>query len=423
MKNLRNPALWLSAMCLIGSLSACGKKQEAAQPNMEMPVHALEVQPQSVPVLLETPGQTAGSSEVEVRSRVSGILQKKNYTEGAYVNKGTVLFTLETDSAQQAYKSAQASVASQKALLEQAQTNLKRVSTLVAQNALSRRDGDDAKASYNTAKAAYDAALAQASNSKLSVDYGVIRAPISGYTSSETRSVGSLVSPQEILTKISVINPIYVNFSFSDSDLAKLRNASRSGEVTAPNATGFQVALTLPDGTEYPTLGHVNFTDKIISATTGTVRARAVFDNPNMDLLPGSFVRVALRGAMRNDAILIPQRAVSSGIQGKSVWVLTAENTYEPRVITTADNIGQSVVVTKGLQAGDRVILDNLMKLPQLPPKSKVKPVMVTLDAFYKSLTEPAPAAGGAPAAPAVKGAEGAPAAADAAAPTAAKEK
>ncbi|TDR31670.1 efflux RND transporter periplasmic adaptor subunit [Hydromonas duriensis] len=417
MKKLRNPILWFSAVCLVSSLTACGQKKEAEMPNMEMPVQVLEIQPQSVPVLLETPGQTAGSSEVEVRSRVSGILEKKNYTEGAYVKKGTVLFTLETDSAQQAYKSAMANVASQKALLEQAQTNEKRVSALVKQNALSRRDGDDAKATLNTAKAAYDAAVAQSENSKLNVDYGVIRAPISGYTSSETRSVGSLVSPQEILTKISVINPIYVNFSFSDGDLAKLRNATRSGEVTSPTPAGLQVALTLPDGTEYPTLGRINFTDKIISATTGTVRARAVFDNPTMDLLPGSFVRVSLRGAMRNDAIIVPQRAISSGIQGKSVWVLTAENTFEPRPVTTGDNIGTNVIVTKGLQAGDRVILDNLIKLPQLPPKSKVKPMMVTLEEFYQSLAQAASPA----AAPAKEGAEGAPTA-DSAAP-AAKEK
>ena len=413
MKNMRHPILWLSGMCLVATLAACGKKPAPAP--TEMPVHALEIVPQSVPLTLKTPGQTAGSSAVEVRSRVNGIMKSKNYTEGSYVQKGAVLFTLETDSAQQAYNSAVANVAVHKALLNQASANLKRVKALVEQNALSRRDGEDATASYGTAKASYDAAVAQASNSKLSVDYGVIRAPISGYTSSETRSVGSLVSPQEILTTISVISPLYVNFSFSDGDLAKLRNASRSGEVSAPAATAYQVALTLPDGSEYPILGQINFTDKIVSQTTGTIRARAVFDNPSMELLPGQFVRVSLRGAMRNDAIIIPQRAVNSGIAGKSVWVLTPENTFEVRTIKTADNVGQSVVVTEGLKTGDRVILDQLMKLPQMPPKTKVKPVMVTLDDFYKSLAQPAAAAG----APAAEGAAPADAAKTDAAPPA----
>lgn len=386
MLNNRHPVAWLCTSVLL-LLSACDA--EPVQ-HRQIPVHAIEIQPQTVPVTLEAPGQIAGSAEVEVRSRVNGVLQKKNYIEGSFVKQGAVLFTLETDSAQQAYNAAKANVAVQKALLDQASANNKRVISLVQQNALSRRDGEDANAAYSTAKASYEAVRAQAANTKLSVDYGVIRAPISGYTSSEVRSVGSLVSPQDVLTKISVINPIYVNFSFSESELARLNTAKRSGEVTAPsNGGSYEVAITLDNGNEYPIFGQVNFTDKTVSKTTGTIAARAVFNNPQADLLPGLFVKVALRGAVRHGAILVPQRSVASSIQGKSVWILTPENGFELRNVLTDVTIGQSIVITEGLQAGDRIIVDNLIKLPQMPPKTIVAPIMLTLDEFYQSLITP----------------------------------
>ncbi len=391
--NIKPSIGWFGAALCASFLVACQPKAPPAQ--HALPVHVLEITPQAVPLTLETPGQTAGSSEVEVRSRVSGILKEKNYTEGAYVQKGAVLFTLDTDTSTQAYKAAVANVAIQSALLKQAQANHTRVKALAAQDALSQRDLEAATASLNTASASFKAAQAQAESSKLSVDYGVIRAPISGYTSSETRSVGSLVSPQDMLTKISVIEPMYVNFSFSDGELAKLQASKRSGEVSAPTDAGFDVALTLADGTEYPQKGRLNFTDKIVSSTTGTIKARAVFANPRSDLLPGQSVKVALRGAVRNDVIVVPQRAVASSIQGKSVWVVTPENTLEARPVVLADTVGQNVVVIKGLQPGDKVALDRLMMLPQLPPGAKVAPAALSLEAFYESLknpTAPAPA-------------------------------
>lgn len=372
-------------------LFACGggKKQEQMPP---MAVSVLEVTPQEVPITLDAPGQTVGSREVEVRSRASGILLRRTYTEGRPVKEGDALFKIDSQSTKAAVDAAKATLSVQQAAALQAKQNYDRILPLYKQNAVSRRDRDDAVAAYNSAKASVEAAQAQLRSAQINLNYSTVSAPISGVTSSEVRSEGSLISPQDILTKITQLNPMYVNFSYSDNDMLQLRKDQQEGRIRLPNDNLFDVVVLLPDGSEYPIKGKMSFTDSVVSPTTGTIRARATFANPENALLPGLFVRVVLKGAVRTNAILIPQRAILSGPQGKTVWVVTGDNTVEQRPVKTADTVDKNIIVVDGLKAGDKVILDNTMKLFQMPPGSKVDPKSTTLEQFYKPAPPAAPA-------------------------------
>ena len=386
-------ALLASAVLLV----ACGEKAPPEQPPMAVSV--IEVQAQDVPIAIEAPGQTAGSLEVEVRARTGGILLSKLYQEGRPVKKGDKLFTLDSQTAQAAVNQANASLAVQQAALTQASQNFKRIEPLFKENAVSRKDYDDAKAALASAQASVQAASAQADSAKINLGYNTVIAPISGVTSSEVRSIGSLISPQDMLTKISQLDPMYVNFSFSDFDMMQLRKDEAAGLVRMPAGNQFEVSMFAQDGSEYPIKGLMSFTDSVVSTTTGSIRARATFANPSGILYPGSFVRVALKGAVRMNAILVPQRAVLSSAQGKSVWVLSADGSVAPRPVKTGNDIGKNVVITDGLKAGDKVVVDNITKLFMLPPNSKVNPTVVTLEQFNEGLpalppAEQAPVAG-----------------------------
>lgn len=373
----------ISSLIVVSALTGC---QKSAPPQMPLlAVNVLSAEPQEIPITFEATGQTVGSKEVEVRPRISGILQSKGktYTEGQYVKEGTLLYTLDDGTLRAQLNSAIASENAQKALVAQTQTNFERVKYLYGQTAISQREYESALAARDTAQANYQVNVAQTKAARVNLDYTQIRAPISGFSSSDVQSQGSLVSSQNILTKISQVNPMYVNFSISDNDWLKMRQAQSSGTLQLPSNNQGVVQLVLPDGSIFPTTGMMNFLDSSVSTSTGTIRARAVFDNPNNALMPGMFVRVLFKGATRNDAFLLPQRAVISEVQNQFIWVLTADNTVEKRVIKTAQTIGEDVVVIGGLQKGDRVVLDNLVRLGMMPPKTPVQPNVVTLEQFH----------------------------------------
>lgn len=387
-----NKKITLSILAASVLLTACGKKAEQQQ-EQTLPVSVLEVQTQEVPLMMEATGQTAGSKEVEVRPRISGILQGKgkDFVEGKYVKQGTLLYSLDDSSLVAQLKSAVAGENAQKAMVQQANDNFNRIKNLYAQKAISRREYESALASRDSAAANLDVAKAQAETARVNLSYTQIRAPISGYTSSDVQSQGSLVSSSNILTKISQLNPMYVNFSYSDNEWLKIRKGEADGSIRLPSLGQAGVQLIMPDGSEYPNVGKVNFNDSTVSQTTGTIKARATFDNPNNALVPGLFVRVSLTGAVRTSAILVPQRAVVSGVQGQSVWLVDGENKVQQRPVKTAEIVNKNIVITEGLKAGEHVVLDNIAKLAMMPPNSVVKPNRVTLEQFNNP--PPAPAA------------------------------
>ncbi|TCW28478.1 efflux RND transporter periplasmic adaptor subunit [Gulbenkiania mobilis] len=369
---------WLVLTVLAVSLAACGKKEGsaegAAQAMPPMPAPVLHVAPHDVPVTFEYVGQAAGSREVEVRARVGGILLDRAYTEGRPVKKGDLLFRIDPEPFQAALDQAAANLKVQESQLVRAKQDYERILPLFKENAVSQKDRDDAVAAYAAAQASVAAARAQLKEAQINLNYTRVTAPISGMTSQEVRSEGSLVvanSESSLLTKISQMDPIYVNFSMSDTDMLNIRQQQESGRLKLSTGGDFSVSLKLADGSSYDRVGRLNFTDNIVDSATGTVRSRATFANPQGQILPGQFVRVQLKGAVRANTITVPQRAVLTSQQGKMVWVVGAGNKVEPRPITVSQAVGSDVVVEQGLKAGDQVVVENIIKIR---PGMTVKP-------------------------------------------------
>ncbi|WP_293766194.1 efflux RND transporter periplasmic adaptor subunit [uncultured Aquitalea sp.] len=383
MHRLQRSGKWLVLSAVAVSLMACGQKdgqgQQGAMP--PMPVSVIKIEPSNIPVSFEYVGQAAGSREVEVRSRVGGILLKRAYTEGKPVKQGDLLFQIDPATFQATLDQAAATLKVQEAQLANAKQNYDRVMPLFKENAVSQKDRDDAVAAFQGAQAQVAAAKAKVQEAQINLNYTNVTAPISGMTSQETRSEGSLVTTTadgSLLTKISQLDPIYVNFSMSDSDQMALRKMLEGGKLKL-NANGhFNVSLKLADGTTYGHTGQLNFTDNQVDSNTGTIRSRATVANPQGKILPGQFVRVVLNGAERTNAISIPQRAVLTTQQGKMVWVVGEDNKAQPRPISISQDVGLNVLVEGGLKPGDQVVVDNIIKLR---PGATVKPQPYKADA------------------------------------------
>lgn len=376
MSSFNNHKWTLALLPLAVMLTACGQQGEQATGHgamPPMPVSVVKMATADVPVVTEYVGQAVGSREVEVRARVSGILQKRAYTEGASVRAGDVLFQLDAAPYQAALEQAEATLKLEEAKLIRAQQDHDRVLPLFKENAVSQKDRDDAVAALASAKASVAAARAAMKSAQINLGYTRVTAPISGVTSAEARSEGSLVQPGDagLLTKISQLDPIYVKFSLSDNDVLKNQQLAASGKLRQPEGGRYIVSLKLPDGSTYGREGRINFADRVIDPTTGTSAARASFVNPEGTVRAGQFVRVELKGAVRVGALVVPQKAVLTSQQGKMVWVVGKDNTVEARPLQISDSANNGFIVESGLKAGDLVITDNLIKLR---PGAKVVP-------------------------------------------------
>ena len=341
------PALISSLMLLLLG-SACSNKatpppQSATPP--ALPVTVVEMQPVNLPSVIEVMAQTEGARETEVRARVGGILLKRLYEEGAPVKAGQVLFQIDPAP----YEN---TLAEAKARAEQTAREEARLKGLVAQQAVSRMEYDNAV----SANAMAQAALKQA---QLNLSWTTVTAPVSGTSNRANRSEGNLISVSDpmALTSISQTNPMWVRFGISDADSARLPGH----QLKAKNVSG--VELMLANGSIYPKPGKINFLASTIDTVLGTQQLRAEFDNSEGQLLPGQFVRVRVMAGMREGVFLVPQAAIMQTEQANMVMTLDAENKVSPRPIQTAEWQGKDWVVTGGLHAGDRVIIDNLMKL------------------------------------------------------------
>lgn len=345
------------AVILAGFTAACSKNDTpAAPPAMPpVPVTVLEVQPQTVPLTVEAVGQTEGAKEVEVRARVGGILEKRLYEEGAAVKMGQVLFQIDPVPYQIALTDA-------KAKADQATREEARLKGLVAEQAVSRKEYDDATSNLAVARAN----LRQA---ELNLSYTRVVAPVSGLSGRLNKSEGNLISTADnLLTTVVQVNPVRVRFSLSDNDQAALPG----GHLAPGSVTG--VELLLSDGSVYPVKGKLNFAASQVDPRLGTQQLRAEFDNPENKVLPGQFVRVRLTAGKRDAAVLVPQSAVLQSDQGKAVMVVGAENKVEPRPVKAGEWLGKDWVILSGLKAGDKVIVDNLMKLRPGAPVAPKKP-------------------------------------------------
>jgi membrane fusion protein (multidrug efflux system) len=361
--------LFLSAAVL----AACGPKGPPAAGHGGMPpalVSVQEVKPRAVAVELEYPAQTAGSREVEVRARVPGILLKRTYNEGAPVRAGQALFTLDSAQYQAVSARSEADVTAAEARLANASRNAKRLKPLFEAKAVSQKDYDDAVSAEEVAAADTKSARARLAEARLNLGYTQVEAPVSGITSRALKSEGTLVAgPQDLLTTVVQLDPIYVNFGMSEAEQSKIRREAAQGQLTLPKDNRFEVAIKREDGTLYSRTGKLVFTDVRVNNQTGTSDARAEIPNPAGEIRPGQFVRVLLKGAQRPSAITVPQRAVLEGPQGKMVYVLGPGNKAQPRPIVVGEWVDNNEwVVLSGLAPGDKVIVEGLVKLfPDAP--------------------------------------------------------
>lgn len=368
----------LLALLVAACSPSNGSEKKGGHPGMGMPppeVSVVTVAPQSLPLVFEYPGQTAGSREAEVRARVAGILLKRNFEEGKPVRQGQSLYTLDPAPFEAALARAEADVAAAEARLEQAKRNAARLKPLYAEKAVSQKDYDDAVSAEAIGAADVKAARARRTEARLNLGYTKVESPVSGIASRSLQSEGTLVSgPAMLLTSVIQVDPIWVNFGIPDNEQAQLQREVQEGRVALPQGGNFQVVLRLADGTLYETAGRLNFSDVRVSAATGTREARAELPNPKGQMRPGEFVRVILRGATRPDAITVPQRAVLEGPQGKFVYVVNDKSAAEPRPVELGDWSGDFWIVNRGLKAGDRVIVDGLMKLGPGAPVRVAEP-------------------------------------------------
>lgn len=383
-------------------LAACGNKS-AAPPPPPPEVTVLTVVPREIPASVEYVAQTQSSRQVEIRTRVAGFLDRRVYTEGAFIKEGDVMFLVDKKPFEAKLAYAKAAQAQREAAWETARANLARVKPLAEQNALSKKDLDDAVGNEKSAAAEVEAAKAQVFQAELDLSYTTIKTPVTGLSSFAKKQEGSYLPAtgnDSLLTYVAQLDPMRVVFSLSENDLLKYREEVQSGRLKAPGNHNYQVELKLADGTTYDRRGHITFTDASFSQDTGTYLIRADVENPKGILRPGQFVRARLVGAVWPNAIAIPQSAVQQGAKGNFAWVAGKDDKAEIRQIEVGVWDGDDWLVTSGLSGGDRVITSGggarlapgaAVKVVAAPPKETQKDAQ-------KDAQSAAPAAPAAPA-------------------------
>lgn len=370
-------------------LSACGK--EAPPPQMPAPeVSVVTVKPRKVADQVELVGEVQAYRTVQVRAQVSGVIVERPFREGSQVRPNDVLYRIDPVTYQADYQAAQAQVADAEARLSNAETNASRLRPLLADNAVSKQEVDNAESAVKQAQAALNAARAAVDRARKSFTETVVRAEIAGRVGRAQLDVGTRVTgPSDVLTTIDVLDPIYVSFRPSSQQQLVWRRDPDTRRALAPGGSArVQVAFT--DGTAFPTLGRIGYVDPVVDAATGTQEYRAEFANPDHVLLPGQFVRVQLRGLVRDSAIVVPQRAVQQQLGRQSVYVVGKGDTVAAREVKGAGWAGNGWLIESGLRAGDRVVVDGIQKIG---PGMVVHPVALADSAAADSLQGDRPAA------------------------------
>ncbi|WCH25064.1 efflux RND transporter periplasmic adaptor subunit [Aeromonas salmonicida] len=364
------------ALALVSVLAGCGDKPaSSAQVRPPVPVVVAEAKLTDVPLTTEMVGETAGYREIEVRSRVNGILLERTYVEGQPVTAGQELFLIDPAPYKVALEQAKGALAQEQARFNKARADRDRIIPLFKRQVVSRKDYDDTIANYEAAIASRQAAQAKVKEAELNLSYTQVTAPIDGMASKSSQSEGSLISTNansSLLTTITQYNPLYVNFSYSEQDRLNFETSVRKGLIEAKDTTNWRTHIRLADGSVYPQAGKLNFSDNRVDPQTGTIRARAIFDNKEGVLLPGQFVRLTIDLGIRKNAIVVPARAIVQSQADRMVMVVDGDDKVVPRPVRLGPAIAEGVLIESGIDAGERYIVEGLMKAR---PGSIVKPV------------------------------------------------
>ena len=366
----------LAATALTGCLDKGGNQQQAAATPQAVQVVVQQVELSDAIIRTDAPGRATAYQTAEVRPQVSGILQKRLFEEGAMVKEGQSLYRIDPALYKAQVASAKASLLQARANLASTKADAKRSAELVKVNAVSRSADDQAQAAYKVAIANVEAAKAALATAQINLDYTEVRSPITGRVSLSEVTPGALVTANQTsrLTVVQQLDPIYVDVTQSFDELSRLREQAAKGmlKVNKDGSADVQlildgdktVQLILDGDKTYKHLGRLTFKDALVDESTGTVRVRAVFDNPDGDLLPGMFVRARLVDGVRENVIKIDQRATMRRTTGDPyVYVVNAENKVESRDVVIGGTEGTNWIINKGLKDGDKVIVEGLQRV------------------------------------------------------------
>lgn len=390
----RPPSMGYAAalLLLLAVIGSTGCKQEAGSTPAEevSQVEVVTVQTQAVPDEPEFIGQAEASRPVEIRPQVTGILKAVLYPEGRDVKKGARLYQIEPVPFKAAVASAKAKIAQAEARVVQARQDLARVKPLLAEQAVSQKDVDDAIAEQLSANAALEGARADLIKAQFDLDNTLITAPISGIIERSRYYEGRLVSAQtDLLTMIHRVDPMYVVVNVPETFILKRRRDIEAKRITHPGDYQLRGRLTFMDGTVYPQEGVLDLLEPSLRTETSSRQIRVTFSNPQRTLLPGQFVKVRFTGDTKTDAVLIPQRAVLQGPQGPFVYVVNQENKVEIRDVAASDWKGDRWLIDRGLHTGDRVVVNGLMKVSPGAPVKAVPWVSTNASATESAATPP----------------------------------
>jgi membrane fusion protein, multidrug efflux system len=386
-KHARPIAAWarpaLAALAVLLTLLA-GCSRSAAKP--AAPVGPVEVgvvtlAPTAVTLTKELPGRTSAFRVAEVRARVNGIVQRRLFTEGSDVKEGQPLFAIDPAPYQAALEGARAQLARAEATAASARLQAQRLTELVAENAVSKQEYDDAMAALKAKEADVAGGRAALQAAQINLGYTRVTSPVSGRIGRSAVTEGAYVQQSQatLLATVQQLDPVYVDLTQSSADALKLRRDLAEGKLQSAGRGQAKVRLVLEDGREYGIAGSLQFTDVTVDPSTGSIALRALFPNPRGELLPGMFVRARLDEGVSPEALLVPQQGVTRDQKGlPTALVVTAEQKVERRQLVTERAVGDAWLVTAGLRAGDRVIVEGLQKVQ---PGAAVTAVPVTATA------------------------------------------
>lgn len=353
--------LFITSLFLVPALTSCGGDEEQA--HHAPGVTVLTLKPQTIPLTGEFVGTTAGFREVEIRAQVSGILLKKDYTEGQIVEKGKRLFQIDPAPYQAALNQAKGTLAQAQARNYQAKLDNDRFIKLYKEDAVSKKERDDAVAAYRAAQGDLEAAKALVDNAEINLGYTTVTAPITGAVSEESFSEGNLINVGQTLTNMVQIDPIYVNFSIPSTDALRYQDMMRKGLLVPPPDNRFDVDIKLSDGSMHTGQGTVNFIDPRVDLATSSIKARAQLDNKGKSILPGQFARVYMKGYVLKNILAVPKRAVLNTQDGPIIYVVNKDNIAEKRPFKMEMALNSDYILQEGASPNEKIILEGIQKV------------------------------------------------------------